>query len=260
MVAAGYGEAMARDERGVVGGEEEYGSSDVGRIAEALEGYVAEESVDELLGHIVEQGVGSYHTGHYAVATDALAGVLRGDVLGERHYGRFGDAIGDAVEVRVVAADRADIDDGAALRHVGHSILDGDEDGVEVGADRAVEELPVGVDYITVLTDVGSAVVVDEDVDTAFLFHYLLHHRFVRLELGSVEIDGGNAATFRIEAVGNLQTELHITYTDIDAGTAACETFRASEAYSPAGCHHQGHFIFEFLHTTIVCTMQRYGK
>lgn len=156
---------MAGDVAAGFGGEEDYGSVEVVRLAGAFYGDAVDEVVDPFLAfvhHFIL--VGAKPAGGEAVDGDAVAAPVVGEGHGELADASSAGTVGAEAGVSGDAGDGADIDDAsvALLDHAAGEMLGDEEAAAEVGVEDEVPVVPGDVEGG--LADVASGVV-DEDVD-----------------------------------------------------------------------------------------------
>src|SRR5690606_21429151 len=106
-----------------------------------------------------------HQPGHDGVAADAVAGVRRGDAVGEGVHAGLGDLVGGEVPGRGDGGGGGDVDDGAAtaLAHDGQHVLAREPHRLQVHLDDAVPGVLLEADGAAVARTDADVVV--EDVD-----------------------------------------------------------------------------------------------
>src|SRR5262249_18600426 len=141
----------------------------------------------------------------------------------------LGRAVGGDVGVADLAGDARDVDHAspAALDHGADRGARAEEDAGEVGADRALPQLVVGLLERRGGRDPG---VVDEDVDRAGRRARLLEGRRARVLVGDVERDRRRARAVRLDLAGDRFDLAARARGDGDGGAARGELERAGAA------------------------------
>src|SRR5699024_11061185 len=107
---------------------------------------------------------------HNSIAAHALSCILNRNILGQIVDGRFGNAVRHSGQIRIFTTDRRDVDDRAAagFDHRLNGLFTWDINALEVVFYNAEETVGVAVDQVKVNLHIGSTIVIDQDVDSAF--------------------------------------------------------------------------------------------
>src|SRR5919107_2699977 len=173
--AAGDAQNLSADVARLLGGEEDVGRRQFGRLGRTSDGgFRGAELRDLLGGHGWRDQWRPHRPWCHRVDPDALGYQVLGKPLREGDNGALGGGVVQEPRLWLVGFDRGGVDDARARSHVRDRRLGEPEHRVEVGFQDAVELLGYDVGYAARLHHLVGGVV-DEDVYPPELFRGLLH-------------------------------------------------------------------------------------
>ena len=125
------------------------------------------------------------------------------------------------------------------------SCLTCDEDAAQIQLNRVQKDINVGVGKIQIFAGIGSAEVVDQNIQSPFICHGILHHRVKAFRLGCIIEYTVDAATLCVQGIRDFLRLLRISGCHIDNGTFSGTGFNAGKTDAARRSGDQYDLIFQ---------------